>query len=286
MKVQVLSDLHIERMRDSDKTMLDIIPATDADVIALAGDIGVGFEEESEFCRQLSIKHDKQVLFVLGNHSFYGYRNVDTIRQQWYDADINGVQYLDEGISFVKDGINFVGGIFWTDFNDYNNRVMAAAEHTINDYRGCCMTLQDSKNSGRQAPYHPSDPSQLILTPARTVDEHIKTKEWIDLWINDSNSGKNVVISHHSPSTRSTAPEYVGDIINPAFCSDLDDWIKERDVSLWIHGHCHNSSDYYIGDTRVVCNPYGYYANGLNYNCDLGLVIEVDVDPYKGDDDA
>jgi hypothetical protein len=27
---------------------------------------------------------------------------------------------------------------------------------------------------------------------------------------------------------------------------------------LWTHGHMHNTSDYLMGDTRVVCNPRGY----------------------------
>ncbi|WP_316229062.1 hypothetical protein [Bradyrhizobium sp. SZCCHNR1070] len=28
--------------------------------------------------------------------------------------------------------------------------------------------------------------------------------------------------------------------------------------ALWIHGHIHPPSDYYVGATRVVCNPHCY----------------------------
>jgi len=29
-------------------------------------------------------------------------------------------------------------------------------------------------------------------------------------------------------------------------------------IKLWIHGHTHESFDYMVGDTRIVCNPRGY----------------------------
>ncbi len=40
------------------------------------------------------------------------------------------------------------------------------------------------------------------------------------------------------------------------------------------HGHIHSSSDYKIGNTRVVCNPKGYSVE-LNKNFKPNLVLEV-----------
>ena len=61
MKLQVLNDLHIE-FEDFDP------PATEADVVILAGDIGVGLEglrwAEDWF-------PDRPVIYVPGNHEFY-----------------------------------------------------------------------------------------------------------------------------------------------------------------------------------------------------------------------
>ena len=34
--------------------------------------------------------------------------------------------------------------------------------------------------------------------------------------------------------------------------------------ALWIHGHKHESFDYEVNGTRVVCNPRGYAPNALN----------------------
>ena len=35
-------------------------------------------------------------------------------------------------------------------------------------------------------------------------------------------------------------------------------------AALWIHGHMHESFDYEIYGTQVVCNPRGYAPKALN----------------------
>lgn len=84
-----------------------------------------------------------------------------------------------------------------------------------------------------------------------------------------------IVMTHHAPSFQSTAEIYKGDPINPGFGSDLDDYIAKSNISLWVHGHMHNSSDYMIGNTRIICNPRGYGTENIsNYN--PNLVIDTD----------
>lgn len=48
-------------------------------------------------------------------------------------------------------------------------------------------------------------------------------------------------------------------------------------VQLWIHGHTHDSFDYRLNGTRVLCNPRGYARDGVNENAlfDPQLVVEV-----------
>ncbi|MEO8655932.1 MAG: metallophosphoesterase, partial [Ramlibacter sp.] len=48
-------------------------------------------------------------------------------------------------------------------------------------------------------------------------------------------------------------------------------------VQLWIHGHTHDSFDYRMNGTRVVCNPRGYAKNGVNENArfDPDFIAEV-----------
>jgi hypothetical protein len=49
-------------------------------------------------------------------------------------------------------------------------------------------------------------------------------------------------------------------------------------VQLWIHGHTHDSFDYLLNGTRIVCNPRGYARSGVNENplFDPDLIIPVD----------
>jgi hypothetical protein len=68
-----------------------------------------------------------------------------------------------------------------------------------------------------------------------------------------------------------------GDLLNPAFASNLEDLMGI--LKLWIHGHMYSSLDYMVNGTRVVCNPRGYssrIATGQeNIDFDAGLVVEV-----------
>ena len=61
MKIHILNDLHIEFGAFEP-------PPTDADVVVLAGDIGVGLEglHWAQSCFS-----DKPVIYVPGNHEFY-----------------------------------------------------------------------------------------------------------------------------------------------------------------------------------------------------------------------
>lgn len=66
MKLHVLSDLHTELADFSP-------PATDADVVILAGDIGVGFGGIEWASHRFP---DAFVVYIPGNHEFYGTRVV------------------------------------------------------------------------------------------------------------------------------------------------------------------------------------------------------------------
>ena len=38
----------------------------------------------------------------------------------------------------------------------------------------------------------------------------------------------------------------------------MDNFIRQYQIDLWIHGHIHDAADYRLYDTRIVCNPRGY----------------------------
>jgi hypothetical protein len=47
-------------------------------------------------------------------------------------------------------------------------------------------------------------------------------------------------------------------------------------ISLWAHGHLHDSVDYHVAGTRVIANPRGGRTEiSANPDFDPGMVVEV-----------
>ena len=84
-----------------------------------------------------------------------------------------------------------------------------------------------------------------------------------------------IVVTHHLPSQRCVAPRFVGHPLNPFFVCDLTNLIVERQPRLWLHGHSHGSMRVQIGETTVLCNPFGYAVEAPNHEFVDRLVVEV-----------
>ena len=104
MKIQLASDLHLEFLRNLDPKERLIEPAEGADVLILAGDIASG-------SRAISLFKDwpAPVIFVAGNHEYYGREIVDTQESMRDAAEAAGINfhYL-ENQSVVIDGVQLV----------------------------------------------------------------------------------------------------------------------------------------------------------------------------------
>ena len=96
VKIQYFSDLHLE--------FGTIEPVSDgADVIIAAGDIGVGLDGISWLTR-----FDQPVIYVLGNHEYWGQDYTGFIDQVWQESSGSNVHFL-ENESVEIDGVRFVG---------------------------------------------------------------------------------------------------------------------------------------------------------------------------------
>lgn len=90
------------------------------------------------------------------------------------------------------------------------------------------------------------------------------------------NSNAEIVVTHNPPSMLSVGPRFVNEhIANRAFIPDLsDEIINSNNIKLWICGHVHHKHEYTLGNTKVVCNPFGYpsevYKRIEDYN--LGII--------------
>jgi hypothetical protein len=77
------------------------------------------------------------------------------------------------------------------------------------------------------------------------------------------------------PSFASAAQQYAGNPLNRYFVCDQEALISRVQPRSWLLGHTHESFDYLLGDTRVLCNPLGYVGHELNSRFNDALVIDI-----------
>lgn len=254
MKIAIASDLHLE-FGD-----INLVNEENAEVLILAGDVCVARHTTNnemklsygvryfEFFKRVA-KQFNTVLYVMGNHEHYSNKFEDTATNLHSMLATMDNCHLLQRDTIQINGVNFIGATLWTDMNDYDELTMQCMKDYMNDYRA--IKRQYTGRSGEHK-----------FTPRFTVSEHVRDFDYIKTVASmnrgDSRS-KNVVITHHAPSQLSIHEKYKEDtIMNGAFCSNLDDWIRDSSIDLWVHGHTHSSFDYNIGSTRVLCNPRGY----------------------------
>ena len=133
---------------------------------------------------------------------------------------------------------------------------MFAANDTEHDYRQIAKQRNPWQRFVPETAYRMHHQSRLFIDTALKADP-VKT----------------VVVTHHLPHARSIPPRFTGDLLNAAYASDLSGVIEVGRPALWVHGHTHDSCDYMVGDTRIVCNPRGY--DDENARFDPMLVVRV-----------
>lgn len=197
---------------------------------------------------------------MAGNHEFYGGDRSDVLHQLREAAYETGVHFLDND-EVIIDGVRFLGATLWTDFLLFGLTRQDAAMNA-----GMCG-LND---------FHMIHEDGLAFMPANAVALCNRSIRWLKLKLHDEPfEGKTVVITHHLPSMKSVAERYKRDILSACFASNLDELLGHSD--LWIHGHTHDSFDYNVGITRVVCNPRGYVFKGTRENVDFNVELVVAV---------
>lgn len=280
MKIQLVSDLHLE--------FQDILIKNQntADVLILGGDIFVTDDlykqpanlslnqaQESaygrvrralryrDFLKRVSFQFP-HVIYVMGNHEHYHGKfdkSADIVRETLDILNISNVYLLDNDTKDIN-GVRFIGGTMWTDCNKGDPMTQYHLEQCMNDFR-----IIRIANEGFRK-----------FLPARTITEHIKTKQYIETVIAQTPDDMPVIVcTHHAPSSLSIHEMYKHDhLMNGGYYSDLSEFILDRPkIKLWTHGHMHQCFDYRVGDTRVVCNPRGY--NDENPIFDSNFIVEI-----------
>ena len=242
MKIQIYSDLHIEFHQFEP-------PKINPDLVILAGDIhtksrGIAWANESFDC---------PVLYVCGNHEFYGGHIQGTLTKM-RDAAAPHVHIL-ENQSFVWQQTRFLGTTAWTDFSSTGDVVAASsmAWQWMNDFR----VIR-------------ADASFRRLRPEDLVQRNHAARAWLAQELDRPFGGKTVVITHHAPAPIVAGDKH-DDHLLAAYSNSWPELIEKADA--WIFGHTHRAVDVELAGCRVVSNPRGYPDEETGFRADLEMDI-------------
>jgi len=230
MKLLVVSDLHLEFQRDHGNTLFRKL-SSEADVLVVAGDLTTmsGLERAfDELCAKF-----EHVVYVLGNHEFYGGYDYQDLYGMMNNCVLRNpnLHWLENGTAEIN-GQRFIGGAMW--FRDCTEARMNS--HWLNDF-GSIKNFRDW-----------------------VYEKNIETTKYLE----ENVQPGDIVVTHHLPSPQSTAERFRGNPYNCYFVCDMEPLIAKVQPKLWVHGHTHDSCNYQLGETQVVCNPFGYAGFELN----------------------
>ena len=230
MKLQLLSDLHLEA-----HPHWVAQPATDADLLVLAGDIGSyqpgSLLTDADFgLGQFSPRNGwpTPVLFVPGNHEYDGMDFDEAHLRLRETCDRLGLIWL-ERESAVLSGVRFVGTTLWTDFDALAPTAsdIPTAKGTAPDANPLAQLFKSRDKAFRAANYY----LRKTLTTRKGAqwlaeglrDQALLCQSWLREALVQPFTGTTVVVTHYAPSLRSADPRYGLTPGTAGFCNALDD---------------------------------------------------------------
>jgi Icc-related predicted phosphoesterase len=251
VRLHVLSDLHLEHAPFAPTPV-------DADVIVLGGDVAPGVAGVEWAASRFD---GMPVLYVAGNHEFYGH-DLPGLVERMRAAAVGSTVRVLENDAMIIDGVRFLGCSLWSDFD------FAGADKRENSMRICARLINDYKQitaseRGRR------------LQPQDTRDIHVASRAWLATSLASHHDGPTVVVTHHAPLIR--RPENINAVLEAvggAFASDLTELMDGEAVDLWIFGHIHRMVDTDVNGTRVLSNQRGYPHEPVS-GFDPALVVEL-----------
>lgn len=254
MKLHVLSDLHLNHAGDFTP------PRPGADVVVLAGDVDNG-DAGLDWAR--AAFPGQPIVYVPGNHEYYDQRLPDfrdTLRAR---AAALGIHLL-ENDWLVLGGVRFLGTTLWV---NYGLNGPGTEHETMEHAR---ERSHECRRIRHRAPGSEAD----AAGPEFLLELHREAHAFLRTALAEPFDGPTVVVTHHGPHRLSIGPKFAGDPAAACYVSHLPELVRPP-VTLWVHGHVHQSMDYVVDGTRVLANPRGYAGPNGNPDFDPTLIVEV-----------
>ncbi len=236
MKFQIASDLHLEFSENSQYLKYYPIKPI-GDILLLAGDIG--YLGDDNYVKHpfwdWASKNFSQVFCCMGNHEFYKYYDVATLKDG-YSLEIRpNVHSYYNGIVNLGD-IDIILSTLWA-------RILPEdayeTEHSISDFRRILYNGE-------------------LLTYSSFNLEHERCLNFIKQSVENSKASHKIVVTHHVPSFKMQNPRFSFSKANGAFLVELSNYIETSGIDYWIFGHTHFNKDEIIGQTKCLSNQLGY----------------------------
>lgn len=246
MKVQIVSDIHLERRPLDFEKVLD--KNVNADILVLAGDIGCPLSPIYESFLSWCAVNFNNVIVVCGNHEYRTcmprpFDEVDKIVKT-ITSNINTrftspkIHFLQGGENTVIAGANFVGATLWSKIpesvsKDYVAQIDAS-------FQG--MTIQQGVN------FTVANMNTLFQYHLNGIERSVR-------WGIDQKM-KNIVVTHHAPilKTMYKVEDYPK---NYLYGTDLEKYLRYDIVNTWIYGHTHWNVVHNVQGTMLATNQYG-----------------------------
>lgn len=276
IKIQYVSDIHLETHHNTSKTIFEKILKPSAPYLALCGDIGYpGAQLYEPFLKYCSESFE-QVFYIAGNHEYYNdSRAIKYLKtKQFIEKSVSeeelrrlsakvpretpesrntkireicsqfpNVHFLDKEIYQIPNtNIIIVGCTLWSrlDMDPY-------MYSRFNDFNMICID------------------KDTILTPkvyAKWFEEHLDfIAKTIPELHTKSPDTKIIVLTHHCPTYEIITDKYrLNDMNNMNSFFANDDLITPfgKNVKLWLCGHTHGCKSINIEGTIVATNTFGY----------------------------
>lgn len=255
MKVQLVSDLHIDFLNDISRwKLLKEIRNTaiekEIDVLVVAGDLINNDDLEKSLTMIATTLHFfrnyyKHIIYVPGNHEYYSSETKKEIDKRLFilNERIDNISITTNPTTIYIDDKVFVCATTWFPYDPMIAPFLTARQIGDSYIPGFLDWVYEEHLSAR-------DLFGRIEEP--------------DVWV-----------THHLPSHVCISDRYKGSPLNCFYDAKLDDLIIEKQPNFVFYGHTHDSGNLVYPDTntRLICNPRGYYGENRNFKTDL--VIEI-----------
>lgn len=254
MRIQILSDLHIDHDTNYNvcKNLSPI--ENDKSILIIAGDTcSFNYRKKHKFFENIFSKWNI-VIEIPGNHDNY------VLSHDWELANSSNVVTQNNGSthyylnnSFIDiDNVRFICSTMWS---------YVRPQYEMDILRG--MT-----------DYYLIKDYNIKINN----DRFFKSKDFILKTIQNTPDNMScIIITHHLPLLQLISKKYIGNVLNDAYASDCSGIIElyTNKINYWIHGHSHDFLNVKYLNTRFIRNPVGYLKYGEGKDFDRNYVIEI-----------